>query len=418
MKKLIKSIVFVLVYSFILLELGLFVSGKLLLWQRREKMRKQANTQFVCIGDSHTFGVGTSAPYAYPKQLEKLMNSNNPGKKFSVINLGVPGSSTGAQSIVLQSFFENHKADIVLWLTGRNNTDDIKLWKDRTLIRQITSFLNDLKSVKFFMLAFGRFSKENTLPKTHKPFGASQPYADLYAKYLGFYLETVRRLCEANGAKLILLSYYDSTDPVVKEFANKHHIPFFDFTDAFLSFFRDTIEKDFTLSALMKKREAARHISPDNSHMNRLGYKFYSECLYENIFLSQKYLDLRLNPLLQKVKDADFYSDRLEIEKCVRSQQERVEQSKGTWHYAFEQIQLGHIYSEIGRDESAKQCFMEGLVSSNYDDNNMLVSPIITWHLKRGRNKEALQLCDDIIFHNPENSIAKTYQEMLSADPA
>ena len=168
---------------------------------------------------------------------------------------------------------------------------------------------------------------------------------------------------------------------------------------------------------MVKRWEAARYISPDNSHMNRLGYKFYSECLYEDIFLNQKRLGLRLGPLLHKVKDMDFYSNQLEIEKCIRSQQERVEQNKGTWHYAFEQIQLGHIYSEIGKDESARQCFMEGLVSSNYGDNNMLVSPIISWYLKRGQNKEALRLCDDIISHNPENSIAKGYRRILSTDP-
>ena len=414
MKKLIKSTIFFLIYSFILFELGLFISGRFLLWQRRKGTSKQTDVQFVCAGDSHTFGFGTSASYAYPKQLEMLMNSNNPGQKFSVINLGVPGSSTRAQSIVLQSFFENHRADIVLWLTGSSSTDDIELWKDRSLIYQIRRFFSDFKSVKFFKLAFNRPPKENASLKIHNPFAeASQEYTD----YLNFHLGKVQKLCKANGAKLILLSYYNSANPVLKEFADKHHILFFDFTDAFSSFFKGSVINDFKPASLVKRMESAQHISPDNSHLNRLGYKFYSECLYEDLFLNQKRLNLRLSPLLQKAKNVDFYSDQLEIEKCVRSQQERVEQNKGTWHYPFEQIQLGHIYSEIGEDDSAKQCFMKGLVSSNYENNNMLVSPIMTWYLKRGRNKEALKLCDDIISHNPENSIAKGYREILSANP-
>jgi tetratricopeptide (TPR) repeat protein len=316
----------------------------------------------------------------------------------------------------LQSFFENHRADIVLWLTGSSSADDIKLWKDKSLIYQIRSFFSDFKSVKFFKLLFSRFSKKSTSHEIRNSFVEN---FQVYTDYLNFHLETVRKLCKANGSKLILLSYYNSANPVIKKFANKYHISFFDFTDTFSAFFKNTTVNinDFTLSALVKERRAARHLSPDNFHMNRLGYKFYSECLYEDIFLNQKRLDLHLGPLLHKVKDVDFYPNQSEIEKCVRSQQERVRQNKGTWHYAFEQIQLGHIYSEIGKDESARQCFMEGLTSSNYEDNNMLVSPIMTWYLKRGQSKKARQLCDKILFHNPKNSTAKGYLKILSTDP-
>jgi lysophospholipase L1-like esterase len=397
MKKLILSFVLVFIYGLILLELGLFVSGKFVLQHRREKATKQAGVHFVCIGDSHTFGVGTSVPYAYPQQLEKLLNSNNPGQKFSVINLGVPGSSTRMQSEALQSFFENHRADVVLWLTGRNNTDlDIKLWGNKTLPHQIPAFLAGMKSVKFFKWAVDCLSKKDAPPEIREPSEAPQAYAD----YLDFYLETARRLCEAHGAKLILLSYYNSADIAVKEFADKHRVLFFALKDDF--------------SFYLKGKETPPHISHDGSHVNRLGYQFYSERLYEDIFLNQKRLGLRLGPLLKKMKDADFYADSDEIKKSIRSQQKKIVQSQGTWAYSFEQIQLGNIYSEIGREESAKQCFMAGLVSSNYADNGILVSPIITWHLKRGQRQEAIRLCDEILAHNPGNSIAGVYREMLS----
>ncbi|MFH1799572.1 MAG: SGNH/GDSL hydrolase family protein [Candidatus Omnitrophota bacterium] len=397
MKNPIRSVIFALIYSLILLELGLWISGKFMLWQRRERTVKQASVQLVCIGDSHTFGIGTVAPYSYPKQLEKLLNSNNPGQKFSVINLGVPAANTKIQSETLQFFFKHHRVDGVLWLTGRNNHNaSIKLFGNRSLIHKISGFLFGIKSVRFFEWVLACLSGKNASLEIHEPSGASRAYVD----YMDFYLETVRRLCKARGAKLVLLSYYNSADIAVKEFADKHGVLFFDFRDDF-SLFR-------------KKSEAAQYISPDRNHMNRFGYQFYSERLYEDMFLHQKRLGLRLGPLLKKMRSVDFYADPVETEKYVRSQQERVEQSKGAWTYPFEQIQLGHIYSEIGREESAKQCFVEGLIASNYSNNNVLVSPIIAWHLKRGERQEALQWCDDIISKNPRNNIAKAYREILS----
>ena len=401
MKNPVRSVVFVLLYTFILLELGLFLSGKFLLWQHRERTFSPGDIRIVCIGDSHTFGVGTSAPYSYPKQLEKILNSNNPGKKFSVLNLGVPGSSTRSQSAELDSFFTKDRADVVLWLTGRNNTEkDMKLWQEKALASRVPIFLSHLKSIRFLRWISRSLSKKDASLEIPEPSEASQTYID----YLNYYLEITGKLCDDQRARLILLSYYNSSDSFVRAFANKAHLPFFDLTNAFQLFF--------------KEKDPARFISPDNSHMNRLGYQFYSKCLYEEMFLHQKSLRLHLDPLLPKKGGEDFYSSQDEIERCVRSQQTRVEQSKQTWTYPFEQIQLGHIYSEIGDEASAKQCFLEGLVSSEYGDNNMLVTPILTWYLKKGQRQEALKLCNEILAHNPKNSIARYHQKKLSENPS
>jgi lysophospholipase L1-like esterase len=384
MKNPIRSAVFILMGSLVLFALGLWVSGKFVSWQEREKAKKQAGVQLVCIGDSHTFGVGTLAPYAYPKQLEKLLNFNNPGQKFTVTNLGEPGSGTKAQAEALKFFLGTHRVDGVLWLTGRNNTDaDLKPFRDKPPVQPMPNFFSGIRRRRFF--------KEIPVPPERR-----DPYQD----YLDLYLETVRQLCEAHGARLVLLSYFNSADLAAKAYADEHRVPFFDFRN------------DFSL--FKKKREAAQFTSPDGTHMNRFGYQFYSERLYEDMALRQKRLGLRLGPLLKKIQSVDFYANQKETEKYVRYQQERVEQSKETWAYPFEQIQLGHIYSEIGREESAKECYTEGLIASNYADNSTLVSPIMAWHLRRGERFEALQLSNDIVSKNPKNSIAKTYREILS----
>ena len=348
------------------------------------KENKQAVIQLVCLGDSHTFGVGTLALYSYPLQLEKLLNSNNPGQKFTVTNLGEPGSGTKAQSESLKFFLRNHPVDGVLWLTGRNNTDaDIQSFKNKPPPRPMPNFFSGIRGFRSF--------RGIALPP-----GRKDPYAD----YLDFYLETVQKLCKAHKARLVLLSYYNSADIAVKAFADGHRIPFLDFRDDF-SIFR-------------KKREPAQYTSPDGSHLNRFGYQCYAECLYEDLFRDQKRLGLYLGPLVKKIKTADFYADPVETDKWVRYQQERAEHNKEAWSYPFEQIQLGNIYEEMGRAESAKECYMEGLIASDYADHSALVSPIIGWHLRRGERFEALQLCNDILAKNPRNSVARTYREILS----
>jgi lysophospholipase L1-like esterase len=384
MKNPIRTAVFAFIWSSIFLALGLWASGKFASGQAREKVKKQTNVQLVCLGDSHTFGIGTLVPYAYPMQLEKLLNSNNPGQKFTVTNLGEPGSDTKAQSESLKFFLKNHKVDGVLWLTGRNNTDaDLTPFKDRPPVRPMPNFFSGVRGFRSF--------RGVSAPPMNKT-----PYTD----YMDFYLEAARKLCKTHGAKLVLLSYYNSADVAVKAFASEHRIPFFDFRDDFLLF--------------RKKRETAQYTSPDSSHLNRFGYQFYAERLYEDLFRDQKHLELYLGPLVQKIKAADFYADPVETEKWVRYQQERAEHNKEAWSYPFEQVQLGNIYEEMGRAESAKECYMEGLIASDYADQSALVSPAIGWHLRRGERFEALQLCNDILAKNPRNSVARTYREILS----
>lgn len=101
-------------------------------------------------------------------------------------------------------------------------------------------------------------------------------YRKRYSDYLSFQLEWIRKLCREKGAKLVLLSYYNSSDNVIKEFAYKYHIPYIDFTSDFQSLF--------------KIEDRSRYISSDTSHMNHLGYKLFAEQLYERLFLQQVYL--------------------------------------------------------------------------------------------------------------------------------
>lgn len=394
-----KFTTFIIIFGFVVLELILFLLGRCLLWQRRAEEHKDAEIRIVCVGDSHTFGVGTAARYAYPKQLEQLLNINNPTQRFSVVNLGVPGASTKHQAQELGAFIQRYDAQLVILLTGRNNANEVERWADSVVRNRIISRLDSLRSPKFLTALFDRLVKGNTQQRDDYLFQHGQRYTD----YLIFYLEQVRRLCREKGVKLILLSYYNSSDDIIKDFARSRSIPYFDFTVYF--------------NSLFSRDKRTRYISPDMSHMNHRGYKFFAEQLYNYLFLNQRFLGLTIYPALQRIDDAVFYSNGQEVQQVIKVQEARIERSRNSETYAFELIHLGHIYSEIGDDASAYKYYRKGLIAANYIDNNTIVSPIINWYLKKGQRDAALKICEEILEHNPANSIAQVYRTDLLAHP-
>jgi pentatricopeptide repeat protein len=377
------------IFVFLLFEAVLFCSGRVLLLQRR--IRAAGAPAVVCAGDSHTFGVGTSAPYSYPHQLAALLNSNNKSQKFSVVNLGIPGSSTQRQIRELRSHLEHQDARIVILLTGRNNEADIGQWGITSRWGRIVYGFGNVRVVRFMKVLCARFLNVNRVRDNGQ--------VRARAEYLNFYLEAARKLCRDKGAKLVLLSYYNSSDDVIKEFAGKYHIPYLEFTGAF--------------DALFREEGSSAYISPDMSHLNHRGYKFFAERLYERLFLQQATLGVTLNALTQTPGERDFYSDADETESMVRAQKERIARSKGTGQYPFELVHLGHIYMEAGNSEGARECYGEALQSFDYGDNNTIVAPLINWYVRAGRIEDAIKICDEILLRNPSNTVARSYRDRL-----
>lgn len=395
-KRLIKLFILVLVpvAALAVLEFSLFFSGKYLLWHRHAGSKLPGAVCIACLGDSHTFGVGTSMQNSYPAQLEALLSLNNPGHDFSVFNLGIPGASTRRQAQELKSFFKEQDAGIVLLLTGRNNDEELKSWPDNPLYRSFECRPR-LRSLKFFGWLFNSIGGRGP--------GRKGVYDRRHASYLSFYLDEIRKTCINNGAKLVLLSYYNSLDKAVMDFAFEYDIPYLDFTPDFRRLFR--------------MDGGTRYVSPDMSHLNSRGYKFFTERLYEGLFARQSYLGFHMNPLLKEIDEAGLRGDEKKNELMVRLQEKRADNSRGLSEYPFELVHLGHIYTEIGREEDAGNCYMRALVESRYLDNNTIVSPAINWYLKKGKNREALALCEEILLCNPGNSIALRYRDWLLNQP-
>lgn len=83
--------------------------------------------RIVVLGDSFTFGWDVEADMSYPKQLERMLNDKITGKRFEVVNCGVPGYGTDQEL----KFFENisvfYEPDLVLigFYIGNDITDNM-----------------------------------------------------------------------------------------------------------------------------------------------------------------------------------------------------------------------------------------------------------------------------------------------------
>lgn len=49
--------------------------------------------RIVCVGDSITFGFSVDQPDTYPQQLARVLSERYPGRRFEIVNAGVPGWS-------------------------------------------------------------------------------------------------------------------------------------------------------------------------------------------------------------------------------------------------------------------------------------------------------------------------------------
>ena len=113
-----------------------------------------------------------------------------------------------------------------------------------------------------------------------------------YEKYMQFYLDKAKSLCEGHGSKLLLISYYNSFDAPIEKFAKQAGVLYFNLC------------KDFQRA--IPEEDMSKFISPDSSHMNLYGYKIFAELLYKKIYLHKEALNLKLKPLARRI-DKDSY---------------------------------------------------------------------------------------------------------------
>ncbi|OGP60621.1 MAG: hypothetical protein A2V67_14455 [Deltaproteobacteria bacterium RBG_13_61_14] len=143
------------------LEGGLQLAGLAARWLFKPELAHPGAPVILCLGDSHTFGVGMPADRAYPAQLEKRLSDQ--GIMVNVVNLGAPGTNTSQIRCHLPEWIQRFRPSVIVVLAGVNdgwNSSEVLRvdWEDGVLKGQPGKLwraraLNILSYLKTYRLA-------------------------------------------------------------------------------------------------------------------------------------------------------------------------------------------------------------------------------------------------------------------------
>ena len=129
----------------ILLEIGLRAGGFMLLSLQEQKNKislgQKDAYRIMCLGESTTFN-------AWPRLLEQILNQQDRGVKFSIIDKGVPGICLTNVLMQLEDNIKKYKPDMVIAMVGINDEPrgDVNFYKGSD------SFLKDFKTYNVIRL--------------------------------------------------------------------------------------------------------------------------------------------------------------------------------------------------------------------------------------------------------------------------
>lgn len=152
-KQKIALITFGLLLCIALIEIGLRISGFIILslqeYRNQLSIRQKGEYRILCLGESTTALGGENS---YPSQLEEILNKRSIGIKFSVVNKGLSGVTTGAVLSQLKYNLDKYKPDMVITMMGINDAPNIVM--DRNIfVEKIILFLRSLRISKLMYIA-------------------------------------------------------------------------------------------------------------------------------------------------------------------------------------------------------------------------------------------------------------------------
>lgn len=243
------AVLFGLCLTVLLIEGGLRVGGY---WVRRQPYRGAptdpgADVVIVCVGDSHTQGIGAPPGMDYPSQLGALLNASDPEKSVQVINLGRSGDNSSQAAKRLLGYLEGaaRPPDLVIFCAGANN--DHNLSEATFLPREIAQMglslrLNHLLSEsRSYRLSQNTVKRVRGLLRSNKNEAALR-FDDLLnvreaeelrllEEWIYRDIESVRNASMSRGAGLMLMNYFHSTAQVDRTYARaagELGVPFLD----------------------------------------------------------------------------------------------------------------------------------------------------------------------------------------------
>jgi lysophospholipase L1-like esterase len=149
------------------LQVSGFVIKKTHNIKQKNHLKNKKDIVILCIGESTTYN-------QYTVYLQTILNDNSPGR-FTVIDMGMPAARLSDINLQLDGWLETYKPDIVLAMTGINDTGNIT-WKFHQGGR-ICGWLYNFKTVKLAALLFNKHVPEETIePDGFNLYIADIPY--------------------------------------------------------------------------------------------------------------------------------------------------------------------------------------------------------------------------------------------------
>jgi len=172
-----------IMFSLIMIEFILQLIGLLygLSYERNKKLNLKDNEyRILCIGES------TTAPNipdnSYPAQLQRLLNSQNNGIKYRVINEGICGASSADLLFRLEDQLAKYKPHLTILMAGTNDSQLTVKYKNNIFNKLLVS-LQGLRIYKLIitgpikLFKYGYLNKNNKISIPFKP-GADEKDID------------------------------------------------------------------------------------------------------------------------------------------------------------------------------------------------------------------------------------------------
>lgn len=118
--------------------------------------------RIICLGESTTEAGGR---FAWPAQLETILNKRSRKIEFKVINEGVGGTNTSFILSRLEKNLDKHRPHMIISMMGGNDTGAFMIYDDKD--HKILSFLKNLRVYKLF-----RLMRNSISPRMKKEPGA------------------------------------------------------------------------------------------------------------------------------------------------------------------------------------------------------------------------------------------------------
>lgn len=240
------------------------------------KTMTAANMVILCVGDSHTEGVGAPPGYDYPRQLAARLRESHRRARFAVINLGHAGFNSSQAANHAADFVAHmpRRPTLIIFNAGKNNDHDFSdariLPEEARGMSRVDQFKYLLANSRAFRLGqitvarlkeqvfFGAPPQDSHWNRVLDVYGG--PEQELLRQWIRRDIDYLWEKTADRSIPIVLLNYWHQVETVDEEFARAARRP--------RTFFLNITDFD---SRLFRFKPTRALVSPDN-HPNRYGY--------------------------------------------------------------------------------------------------------------------------------------------------